>query len=111
MELVTGALVLLAAAGGLAGPVIAGVLMYRSGAVRGGTAVAASLVLAVAAIVIAIVTAVALLVVARHRARPRVAADPRPAVDATARDRYAIPAHSGPGSSGARVSLGGARWA
>ncbi|MEV6218848.1 hypothetical protein [Nocardia sp. NPDC051833] len=73
VELLTGAMLLTIAAGGMAGPVAAAVLIYRSGAGREGTAVAVSLWLAIGAVVVALAVAAALFATAWrrvHRRRP-----------------------------------------
>ncbi|KAF0846034.1 hypothetical protein [Nocardia caishijiensis] len=74
-ELVTGAMVLLAAGGGMTGPVVAAVLEYRAGAPQVGTAVTASLVVAIAAVVVCLVTGAWLLATAWRRRAPRPAPD------------------------------------
>ncbi|MFC9968179.1 hypothetical protein ACFVH4_28475 [Nocardia ignorata] len=74
-ELVTGAMVLLAAGGGMAGPVIAAVLVYRAGGPQVGTAVTASLVVAIAAVAVCLVTGLWLLATAWRRRTPRPAPD------------------------------------
>ncbi|BDU06849.1 hypothetical protein GV791_24020 [Nocardia cyriacigeorgica] len=71
VDLVTGALVLVAATAALAGPVTAAMLMRRHGAALSGTAPAWSLGLALVATVLTSGTAAALLVMAWRRARPR----------------------------------------
>ncbi|MGM7644692.1 hypothetical protein ACSVDM_07335 [Nocardia sp. JW2] len=72
-ELVTGAMVLLAAGGAMAGPVVAAVLVYRAGGPQVGTAVTASVVVAVLAVAATLVTGVWLLATAWSRRTPRLA--------------------------------------
>ncbi|MGS2809518.1 hypothetical protein [Nocardia sp. MW-W600-9] len=67
IELVTGAMLLTIAAGGMAGPVAAAMLIYRSGAGRDGTAVTVSLVLAIGAVALVLVSAAALFAMAWRR--------------------------------------------
>lgn len=72
VDLVTGALVLLAATAALAGPVAAAMLMHRHGVVLGATAPAWSLGLGILATVLASGSAAVMLAVAWRRARSSV---------------------------------------
>ncbi len=69
VELVTGAMLLTAAGAGMLGPLIAAILIHRSGATEDGTAVGASLTLAILAVAVTLAVAAALFVVAWQRRR------------------------------------------
>lgn len=72
VELYTGAMILAAVGLGAAAPVGAALLMYRHGAIHDGTAVGASVVLAVLAVLCALTAATGLAVLARRRRPPSV---------------------------------------
>ncbi len=105
VELVTGALLLSAAAGGMAGPVAAAVLIYRSGAGREGTAVTVSLGLAIGAVVVTLAAAMALFARAWRRVHLR-----RPASASAAADRwFPVPTVERMRLPAPGVAVGGAR--